>query len=519
MQAFSYLFFIFKQNSQLQITCDLFIVDIYYIRVYDIGSKNISFMVKKKIKFNPYLLLILAFLGFVLVGSFLLSMPFAFKDNPNNEWCHVGSYLDAFFTSLASMTLTGVTTYPEGLANTLSIAGQIIVMILVQIGGLGIVTFLTFLFTIMRRKLQFKDRLLISQAIAFNNYAEIATYVRRLIIITAICEAVGIGLGVPVFAAMFPNEPLKIIYYSIFHSISAFNNAGFDLFKGTSSMVYGLDIAGGIAIDSSNWLYYYCTIYLAVLSLFGGISFLVIIDIVLGHKPPRRWSSFTKTCLTMTAGLIIVMSSLLFLTDGIKSDKPMNLFETILTIINCRTAGFSVYAQEDISLPGKLICGIMMLIGGSPLSTAGGIKVTTIYLIVLVIISYFRGRRLAPFKRLYSYNLVAKSMSLVYVVVAFLLLAFFGLVAFGVKDTNGLSEEMKDNLVSAYLYEVVSCFGNVGFYTGIESRLSVGSRLILCLLMLVGHAGPMTFFQLFQNNLDKNAIVHYSFVEEDILIG
>ena len=476
-------------------------------------------MVKKKLKVNPYLLLILAFLGVVLVGSFLLSMPFAFNNNPNNEWCHVGSYLDAFFTSLAAMTLTGVTTYPEGLANTLSISGQIIVLVLVQIGGLGIVTFLTFFFVLLRRRLQFKDRLLISQAIAFNNYAEIAIYVRRLIIITAVCEVVGIGLGVPVFSAIFPNQPLKIIYYSVFYSISAFNNAGFDLFQGTSSMIYNLSIAGGNTILTTDWLYYYCNIYLAVLSLLGGISFLVIIDIVLGRKPPRRWSSFTKICLTMTATVILVMTSLLFLTDGIKADNPMNLFEALMTILNCRTAGFSVYPIEEISVPGKMILGVTMIVGGSPLSTAGGIKVTTVFIIVLSIVSYFRGKVLAPFKRLYSYNMIAKSMSLVYIVVGFLLLAFFAMVGFGAKDTASLSENVKSNLVGSYLFEVLSCFGNVGFQTGLESHLSVGSRIILCLLMLVGHVGPMTFFQLFQNNLDKKPIVHYSFVEEDILIG
>ena len=92
-----------------------------------ISAAKASFMVGKKRQINPYLLLILAFLGFVFIGSFLLSMPFAFRNNPNNEWCHVGSYLDAFFTSLAAMTLTGITSYPEGLANTLSLAGQIIV--------------------------------------------------------------------------------------------------------------------------------------------------------------------------------------------------------------------------------------------------------------------------------------------------------------------------------------------------------------------------------------------------------
>ncbi|MBQ6730384.1 MAG: hypothetical protein IJR08_00515 [Bacilli bacterium] len=476
-------------------------------------------MVRKKRQINPYLLLILAFLGFVLIGSLLLSMPFAFNNNPNNEWCHVGSYLDAFFTSLAAMTLTGVTTYPEGLANTLSLSGQIIVLVLVQIGGLGIVTFLTFFFILLRRRLQFKDRLLISQAIAFNNYAEINKYVIRLIIITAICETVGIGLGVPVFATMFPNEPLKIIYYSTFHSISAFNNAGFDLFQGTSSMMNGLDIAGCVVISTTHWLYYYCTIYLAVLSLLGGISFLVIIDIFIGHKSPRRWSSYTKICLTMTAAIIMVMTSLLFLTEGIKEEKPMHIFEALLTILNCRTAGFSVYPIEDISVPGKMICGVVMLIGGSPLSTAGGIKITTIFIIVLSIISYFRGKVLAPFKRVYSYNMIAKSMSLVYAVVLFLLLAFFGLVGFGAKDTATLSAGIKDNLVGMYLFEVLSCFSNVGFQTGLEAHLSVGSRIILCLLMLVGHVGPMTFFQLFQNNLDKKATMHYSFVEEDILIG
>ena len=104
-------------------------------------------MIKKNKLLNPYLLLIISFLAIVLLGSFLLSMPFVFRDNPNNEWCHVGSYMDAFFTSLSAMSLTGLTTYPDGLVNTLSGAGQIIVMVLVQIGGLGIVTILTFLFS------------------------------------------------------------------------------------------------------------------------------------------------------------------------------------------------------------------------------------------------------------------------------------------------------------------------------------------------------------------------------------
>ena len=475
----------------------------------------------KKFKLNPYLLLIASFLGLVLIGSFLLSMPFAFKDNPHNEWCHVGSYLDAFFTSMAAMTLTGITTYPSGLADTLSLAGQIIVLVLVQTGGLGIVTILTFLFSIFRRRLQFKDRLMISQAISFNNFGEIARYVRRLIAIAAVCEVIGTGLGVPLFLQVFPDNPAKAIYYSVFYSISSFNNAGFDLFTGTSSFISGLQASGGVYISTSNFLYYYSTIYMAVLSLLGGISFLVIIDIIVEHKPPRRWSSFTKICLTMTIGMILVMSWLIFFTEGFKANNPMNFYQALMQIINCRTAGFSVYPQEQISMPGRMICCVMMLVGGSPLSTAGGIKITTAFIIVLTIISYFRGKKLSAFRRRYSYDLVAKSMSLVFLVVVFLIAAFIFLTLFGTKKVEGyeMSEIIEKEKVSFYMYEVFSCFGNVGFYTGLEPFLSVGSRLVLCLLMLVGHLGPMAFFQLFQNNLDKTTNTHYSFVEEDFLIG
>ena len=199
----------------------------------------------------------------------------------------------------------------------------------------------------------------------------------------------------------------------------------------------------------------------------------------------------------------------------------MNFYQAVMQIINCRTAGFSLYPQEQISIPGRMICCVMMLVGGSPLSTAGGIKITTAFIIVLTIVSYFRGKKLSAFKRRYSYDLVAKSMSLVFIVVTFLIASFILLTLFGTKKVEGyeLSETIAKDKAGFYLYEVFSCFGNVGFYTGLEPFLSVGSRLVLCLLMLVGHLGPMAFFQLFQNNLDKTTNSHYSFVEEDFLIG
>ena len=474
-------------------------------------------MVAKKFKLNPYLLLIVSFIVIVLIGSLLLSAPFAFRDNPNNEWCHVGNYLDAFFTSLSSMSLTGVVTYPGGLARTLSFGGQMVVLFLMQIGGLGIVTILTFVLTLFRNRIQFKNRLLISQAIAFDNFAEIVLYVRRLILITAVCELIGFGLGIPVFAKIFPNDIPHILYYSLFHSVSAFNNVGFDIFNDADSLVGGL----GTMIGTQNWLYYYFTTYLAVLSLLGGISFLAIIDMVLSHKPPRRWSAYTKIVLMMSGGLIVFFAMCLFFTDGLKPNNPISLYQCFIHTINCRTAGFSLYPLEELSLPGRMMSCVVMFIGGSPLSTAGGIKVTTIFVIIMSIISYFRGKQTSLFQRRYSDTLIVKSMTTVFFVLVILIASYVGLVLFGTKEVAGyqMSENVKTNINEYYLFEVFSCFGNVGFFTTLEPCLSTGSLIILCLLMLLGHLGPMTFFQLIQNHLDKNVIMHYSFVEEELLIG
>ena len=474
-------------------------------------------MVAKKFKLNPYLLLIVSFITIVLLGSFLLSMPWAFKDNPNGEWCHVGNYLDAFFTSLSSMSLTGVVTYPKGLADTLSFGGEMVVLVLMQIGGLGIVTILTFVLTLFKNRIQFKNRLLISQAIAFDNFGEIVQYVRRLIIITAVCELIGFGLGIPVFATVFPDDIPHILYYSLFHSVSAFNNVGFDIFNEADSLVGGL----GTMVSTTNWLYYYFTTYLAVLSLLGGISFLAIIDMVLSHKPPRRWSAYTKIVLMMSGILIVFFAMGLFVTDGLKANNPISLYQCFIHTINCRTAGFSLYPLEELSLPGRMLSCVVMFIGGSPLSTAGGIKVTTVFVIIMSIISYFRGKSTSLFKRRYSDTLIIKSMSTVFFVLVILVASFVGLVLFGTIEVPGyeMSENVKANINEYYLFEVFSCFGNVGFFTTLEPCLSTGSLLILCFLMLLGHLGPMTFFQLIQNHLDKNVIMHYSFVEEELLIG
>ena len=474
-------------------------------------------MVNKKSKLNPYLLLIASFIIIVLIGSFLLSMPFAFRDNPNKEWCHVGNYLDAFFTSLSAMSLTGVVTYPKGLADTLSFGGQMVVLFLMQIGGLGIVAILTFVLSLFRNRIQFKNRLLISQAIAFNNFGEIVQYVRRLIVIAFICEIIGFGLGIPVFATIFPNDIKHILYYSLFHSVSAFNNVGFDLFNEADSLVGGL----GTMVSTNNWLYYYFTTYLAVLSLLGGISFLAIIDMVLSHRPPRRWSAYTKIVLMMSFGLIVFFAMGLFFTDGLKPNNPISLYQCFIHTINCRTAGFSLYPLEELSLPGRMLSCVVMFIGGSPLSTAGGIKVTTVFVIIMSIISYFRGKSTSLFQRRYSDTLIIKSMSTVFFVLVMLAASYVGLVICGTKEVVGyeMNANVKANLNEYYLFEVFSCFGNVGFFTTLEPCLSTGSLLILCFLMLLGHLGPMTFFQLIQNHLDKNEIMHYSFVEEELLIG
>ena len=471
--------------------------------------------VKKKSKgWNPYALVIASFAIVILIGSFLLAMPFSRTDG-QWTWKNIfNNYLDAIFSATSATCVTGLCTYAEGIGVKFNFFGQLVMLIMIQIGGLGFVTVLTFFITLFQSKIQFRNRYLLSQMVGSTNFADVVKFVRRLILISFSFEVAGTIIGLPVFYQMPHKNFFEVIWMSLFTSCSAFNNAGFDLFGGTS-LIRGM---GNTFIDGlPTWAYYYLCTYVMLLIVSGGISFLVIIDLF-AFKKYRQWRAFTKIVLFTTAALLLGGWVLFTLTDSFRSGG-MTPYETLFQSVTLRTAGFATYNQDSISMVGKAISCLLMFIGGSPLSTAGGIKTTTAFMIVLAMFSYFRGSEVTAFKRTYSTNMIVKAMSLVFIGLFIVSVGYLIVVACE-NNRDAISElHLSSEKNTTIIYEVFSAFGTVGVSTGITPALSVGSKIVLCFLMFLGRLGPMTFLQIFQLNMDKKRNLHYQYVEEDFLIG
>ena len=248
----------------------------------------------KKHSINPFVLVILSFLVVIIIGAFLLAMPFSQR---SGEWgfnylSPDGSiritFLDCFFTAVSATCVTGLCTFTEGIGNALTFTGQIIVLIMIQIGGLGFITVLTFVVTLFRSKLQFKNRFFLSQALNATNFASVVAFVRKIIVISFIGELIGFFLGIPVALILHPDNIAKGLWMSLFTSVSAFNNAGFDIF-GSTSLIASPGTVMAELKETATWAYYYYLSYIMALIVVGGISFLVIIEVCSRKNPKQSW--------------------------------------------------------------------------------------------------------------------------------------------------------------------------------------------------------------------------------------
>ena len=461
-------------------------------------------MNNQKKTLNPYLLVILSFVVIIFVGALLLFMPFCRRDGhfaPN--------VIDPLFLATSATCVTGLNSFKQGIGDELTFAGQLIVMLLIQVGGLGFITLLTFFVTLFSRKLQFKDRLLISLMVNSEDAAEVVIFVRKIIIISASFEVLGFLLGLPVFLTCCDNVS-EGIWYSLFHSVSAYNNAGFDLF-GASSLIRG---EGGSPFINNMpaWAYYYMCSYIMFLIVAGGISFVVVMDIFAKRKL-KQLRVFTKISLLMTVVLLAVGFLAFLVSEGLKSP-----FDALFQSVTCRTAGFATINQDDLNVVSKAFSCFLMFFGGNPLGTAGGVKTTTLYIIVLAMVCYLTGRKVTSFHRRYPNEVIVKAMSLVLLAVATIFIAFFAMNSFEAKlDVESLG--IKSTKSSALIYEVFSAFGTVGVSTGITPHLSIWSKITISILMFIGRLGPITFFQLLGSKMRFDDKSKYHFVEEDFLIG
>ena len=451
---------------------------------------------------NPYLLVIMSFVVFIFMGAILLMFPFCRQAN------NFGNFLDCLFLATSATCVTGLNSFVNGIGTELTFAGQLIVMILIQIGGLGFITLLTFIITLFYRKLQFKDRLLISMMVNSEEAAEVVIFVRKIILISFSFELFGFLLGLPVFL-QYCNSVPEALWYSLFHSVSAYNNAGFDLF-GSTSLVRGV---GNAFIDGlPDWAYYYMCSYIMLLIVSGGISFLVVMDIF----AKRRFGQlrvFTKISLLMTAVLLTTGFVFFLISEGFKSP-----FDALFQSVTCRTAGFATINQDELSVFGKSFSCFLMFFGGNPLGTAGGVKTTTLFMIGLAMVSYMFGKKVTFFHRRFSNEVVVKAMSLVLLAVSTIVVIFVALCAFENKlDVSAIG--LKTNKAGVLIFETFSAFGTVGVSTGVTPYLSIGSKIVIIILMFIGRLGPITFFQLLGSKMRFEDQTKYHYVEEDFLIG
>ena len=404
------------------------------------------------------------------------------------------SLVDAFFTSTSALCVTGLVV--QDTAVYFSRFGHIVILVLMQLGGLGIMTSYAF-FSIAIGK-----RILVSQQVAMKEvldtgYGEVKETVLFITISTFVIEAIGaVVLGI-----RWSNEPFgDYVFFSIFHSISAFCNAGFSLFSNSL-----INYSGDVVVN--------VTIVLLIIS--GGLGFIVLSNLFgyfslfpKGDKK-RRINLHTKIVLTMT-GILIIVGAILFYIFECKNILDLfsikdKVFVSFFQSITARTAGFTTVDIGSLTTPTFLFLIFFMFVGGSSGSTAGGIKTGTFFVIIAVVYNMFRGREdVQVFERTIHRRTVQKAVSIA--TISLLTVLIFCLILLYTEDAS----------FKAVLFEVFSAFGNVGLSAGLCSDLTVIGKVVVSILIFIGRVGPLTLALVLGREIAERKI---RFPEERIVVG
>ena len=450
---------------------------------------------KRKFKLSTTQIILLSFLVTILIGSGLLALPISSATG------EAVPYLDALFMATTSTCVTGLVTMPT--VSTWSVFGQIIILILIQIGGLGIITIMSGLMLLLNRKMGIGDRLLIQDAFNLNTMSGLAKFVKNVLLGTLIIEGIGAILYMLVFVPEFGAEG---IWISIFNSVSAFCNAGIDIIAENSLYNY-----------VSNPL---VNIVTSALIILGGLGYIVWWDVIRviksrtkkNRKIFRHLTLHSKIAITVTAGLILAGAILIFifeynnpLTIGKMSffDKAQaSFFQSVTT----RTAGFASIPQESLTNASATVSILLMLIGGSPVGTAGGMKTVTIAVLVCSAFATIRNKNSATlFGRRISEGSVKKAVA---VAVTFLTIC--------AASTVLLMATSNASALDA-VYETVSATATVGLSRNLTATFNAFGKIIIIVTMYFGRVGPISLaVALGSKNESQNVI---SEPTEDISIG
>lgn len=449
---------------------------------------------------KPVQIILLGFFLVIIVGSVLLALPIAAKSGQATP------YLDALFTSTTSVCVTGLVV--ETTMTHWSYFGQAVILVLIQVGGLGVITITTGMLFVIGRRVSLSNRMLIQESLGLNTMSGLVMLVKKIFIGTFIIE----GIGAVLFATQFiPEFGWGYgTWASVFNSVSAFCNAGMDIVKEDSLRSYIM-----------NPVINFTTMGLIIL---GGLGFIVWKDMVNAlRKLKNRTCSFKRTCqqlkfhtkvaLAATAFLITVGTILIFIFEynnpATMKDLslPGKLMASLFQSVTTRTAGFETVPQGSLTEGSSLISMILMFIGGSPVGTAGGVKTITFVILIYCVISVAKqDNQISLFKRRVSQMLVPKALAIIMINLSVLLLSILLVLVFA--DGNFMQT----------CYECVSALGTVGLSKGFTGDLSSIGKMVIIVTMYLGRVGPISMAIGFPSGRHKQKKRTFLYPEEELIL-
>lgn len=443
-----------------------------------------------RLRLSHVQIIALGFLILIAVGTLLLSLPFATANGERAE------FSTAFFTAVSASTVTGFTLVNTG--EYWSDFGHVVLLLLFQVGGLGVMTIATLFFMLMRRRVGLRQREVMVESLNTTQVGGIMRLINLLFRITAVAELAGALLLAIRFIPLFGFG--RGIWYGFFHSVSAFCNAGFDLMGSAGS-------CGSMSRFVGDW---YVNIILMALIITGGLGFLVLADIYEKRFSFRRFSLQTKIVLSASA-LFILGGALLFWLferNGVQAGMTAGekLLSSLFASVTSRNAGFVSTDAASYSSGGRMLIMLLMFIGGSPGSTSGGVKTTTVVVILIHAFCGIRHERSANiFGRRIDNDAVNKAVAIVACNLALIFVGCFLMCAF--------QPELE---LSRVLFELVSGIGTAGISTGLVRELCGVSQYIMIALMFLGRLGSVSFAVAL---LEKRATPAVQYPVEKITIG
>lgn len=448
----------------------------------------------KKRRFTTTRIIMLGFLLGAMAGAVCLMLPFSVRSgqkiNP----------LDALFVAMSSVCVTGLSTVNIG--QTFSAFGQAVLLLLIQFGGLGIVTFTTMVLCVFRRRITLSDRMLIQSAYNLDTLSGLVKLTGRILRVTLCLE----GLGALGYSLVFvPRYGAKGIWYSVFHAVSAFCNAGIDLLGGNSFCGY-----------ADNVILNFTTIFLIIVS---GLGFPVYWEIARAVRPGRETGSAYRRKMSLQARIVIAATLTLILAGAaltllFEYDNPdtlggmpwpEKLMAALFQSVTLRTAGFATIPQEAFRPVSCLVYLILMFIGGSPAGTAGGVKTVTVVLLFASMFANIRGKRdVSVMRRKIADETIRRCAAIVVFSLSALLVLTVALLA------------VQGGTFLDAMYEMTSAIATVGLSRGLTGLLNPAGKLIVTLTMYLGRIGPITLALAFNSHKPPENI---SYAESKIIVG